>query len=124
LDVVEFVYNATRALGIVHPPYAANFGFYPQEPLNMLIITRPSIPVLQDATERLHMLPEAHAMERSVLQLHKDEIRARSEPSTTLHFVRREKVAMVTKSIWLRGHHNMKQTNRQLGSFKVEEHIG
>jgi hypothetical protein len=39
---------------------------------------RPSILVLQDASERLKLLHEVHALIRSVLQLHKDEMQARS----------------------------------------------
>jgi hypothetical protein len=40
---VEFVYNASRALGIEHTPFEANFGFFHEEPLNLLFSMRPSI---------------------------------------------------------------------------------
>jgi hypothetical protein len=43
----------------------------------MLFSMQPSIPVLQDATERLRLLHKVHTMVRSVLQLHKDEMQPR-----------------------------------------------
>jgi hypothetical protein len=89
-----------------------------------LFITRPSNPVSQDATVQLRLLQEVHALVRSVLRLHKDEMQARSEPSTTLHFVRGDNVTIITKNLFLREHHNMKLRYRQLGPFTSEEHIG
>jgi hypothetical protein len=53
LPQVEFAYNAARTLGIEHTPFEANFGFSPEEPPDLLFSMRPSIPVSQDATERL-----------------------------------------------------------------------
>jgi hypothetical protein len=47
---------------------------------------RPSIPVSQDASERLRLLYEVHALVRSILELYKDEMQTRLEPSTTPHF--------------------------------------
>jgi hypothetical protein len=85
---------------------------------------RPSIPVSQDALERLGLLQEVHAPVRSVLQLHKDEMQARSKPSTAPHFARGDKVTIVTHNIVLRGQPNMKLRDRELGPFTVEEHIG
>jgi hypothetical protein len=78
LPQVEFAYNASRALGIEHTPFKANFGFSPEEPPYLLFSMRPSIPVSQDATERLRLLQEVHTLVRSVLQLHKDEMQART----------------------------------------------
>jgi hypothetical protein len=63
----------------------------------------PSIPVSQDASERLRLLQEAHALVLSVLQLHKDEMQARSKPSTAPQFVRGDKVTVVTTNLFLRG---------------------
>jgi hypothetical protein len=63
-------------------------------------------------------------MVRFVLQLHKDEMQARIEPSTTPNFVRGDKVSVVTTNLILRGHPNMKLRYRQLGPFTVEEQIG
>jgi hypothetical protein len=60
---------------------------------------RPWILVYQYATERLQLLQELHALVRSVSQLHKDEIQARLEPSTVPHFVRGDKVTVVTKKL-------------------------
>jgi hypothetical protein len=70
LPQVEFAYNDTRALGIEHTPFDANFDYSQEEPLDVLIIMRPSIPVSQDATWRLKLLQEIHALVRTVLQLH------------------------------------------------------
>jgi hypothetical protein len=78
LPQVEFAYNASRALGIEHTPFEANFGFSPEEPPNLLFNMRPSISLSQDATERLRLLQEIHTMVRSVLHLHKDEMHART----------------------------------------------
>jgi hypothetical protein len=121
---VEFAYNASRALGIEHTPFEANFGFSPKEPHDLLFIMRPSIPVSQDATERLRLLHDVHTLVRSVLQLHKDEMQARRNPSTTPHFARGDKVSVVTTNLFLRGQPNRKLRDRQLGPFSVEEQIG
>jgi hypothetical protein len=63
-------------------------------------------------------------MVRTVLQLHKDDMQAYLEPSTTKHFVRGDKVAVVTKNLFLRGQPNKKLRDRQLGPCTIEEHIG
>ena len=44
LTQVEFAYNASRALGIEHTPFEANFGFSEESP-DLLFSMRPSIPV-------------------------------------------------------------------------------
>jgi hypothetical protein len=67
LPQVEFAYNASRALGIEHTPCEANFEFSPKEPPYLLFSMRSSIPVSQDATDRLQLLQEVHALVRSVL---------------------------------------------------------
>jgi hypothetical protein len=87
---VQFAYNATRALKIEHAPFKAIFCFSHEEPPNMLFNMRPSIHSFsQDATERLtKWLQELHALARSVLQMHKAETQARSEPYKASHFVR------------------------------------
>jgi hypothetical protein len=96
LHQVQFAYNATRALGITHVnTHEANFGFSHEEPLDLLFSMRPSIPVSQDAFERLYLLLAVHTMGRSVLNFHKDDIQVRSELSTTPHFVRGDKVTIV-----------------------------
>ena len=53
LPQVEFAYNASRALGIEHTPFEANFGFSLEEAPDLMFSMRPSIPVSQDATYRL-----------------------------------------------------------------------
>jgi hypothetical protein len=53
LPLVEFAYNAIRALGIEHATFEANFGFAPEEQQAMLLRMRPSIHISRDATERL-----------------------------------------------------------------------
>jgi hypothetical protein len=65
LPHVEFAYNASRALGIEYTPFGANFGFSPEEPIDLLFSMRPSNPVSQDASERLKLLQEVHAMVRA-----------------------------------------------------------
>jgi hypothetical protein len=72
LPQVDFAYNAFRALGIEHPFLEANLGFSRKEPPDPLFIMRPTIPVSQDASERLRLLQEVYAKVRLVLQLHKD----------------------------------------------------
>jgi transposase InsO family protein len=100
LPQVEFAYNASRALRIEHTPFEANFGFAPEEPPDLLFSMRPSIPVSQDATSRLRLIQEVHTMVRSVLQLHKDEMQARTEPSIAPHFTRGDKVSVVTTNLF------------------------
>jgi hypothetical protein len=87
LHMVEFACNATRAIGFEHKPVEANFGFTHEERADMLFYMRTSLIVSQDATERLRQLREVHAFVRSGLELHKDEMQERSEPSKALHFV-------------------------------------
>jgi hypothetical protein len=41
LPQLEFAYNATRALGIEHFPFEANFGFCYEEPPNLMFSMRP-----------------------------------------------------------------------------------
>jgi hypothetical protein len=67
LPQVEFAYNASRALEIEHTSFEANFGVSPEEPLDMLLSMRPSIPVSQDRTTRLRLLHDVHTMVRSVI---------------------------------------------------------
>jgi hypothetical protein len=121
LPQVKFAYNASRALGIEHIPFDANFGFSHEEPHDLLLSMRPSNPVSQDASKRLGLLHEVHTLRRSVLHLHKDKMQARSESSTASHFVRGDKVPVVTTNLFLRGQTNMKLKDRQLGPFTKEE---
>jgi hypothetical protein len=60
-------------------------------------------------------------MVRFVLQLHTHEMQARTEPSTAVHFVRGDKVSVVTTNLFLRRQTNRKLKDRQLGPFKLEE---
>jgi hypothetical protein len=121
---VEFAYNATRALGIGHTPFEANLSFSPEEPLDMLFSMRLSIPVSQDATERLKLLYELPTLVSSVFLLHDDEMQARLEPSTAPHFIRGDKVTVVTKNLFLRGQPNRNLRDRHVGPFTVEEQFG
>jgi hypothetical protein len=89
----------------------------------MLFNMRPSVPVWQNATERLKLLQELYAMVRSMLQLHEDEMQARSKPSTAPHFVRVDKVIAFTKNLFPRGQPNRKLLDRQLGPFTIEKEI-
>jgi hypothetical protein len=59
-----------------------------------------------------------------VLHLHKDEMQARTEPSTAPHFVKGDKVSVVTTNLFLRGQSNKKVKDIQLGNFTMEEQIG
>jgi hypothetical protein len=63
-------------------------------------------------------------MVRFVLELHKDDMQARTEPSTAPHFARGDKVLVVTTNLFLRGQPNRKVGDKQLGPFTVEEQIG
>jgi hypothetical protein len=67
LPQAEFAYNATRALGIEHTPFESNFGFSHEEPYDLPFNVRPSIPVSQDASERVRLLHEVHTMVRSLV---------------------------------------------------------
>jgi hypothetical protein len=82
----------------------------------MLFSMRPSIPLSQDASDRLKLLKQVHTMVRYVL-LRKHEIHERSEPSTVAHFVRGDKVSVVTTNLFLREQPNKKLRDRQLGLF-------
>jgi hypothetical protein len=63
-------------------------------------------------------------MVRSLLQVHKDEMKTRTKPSTCPHFVGGDKVSGVAANLFLRGQPNSKLRDRQLGPFTVEEQIG
>jgi hypothetical protein len=119
LPQVQFAYIVIRALGTEHTPFEADFGFSPNEPPYVLFSLRPSTPVSQDATERLQLFYDVHIMVRFVLQLHKNEmqVHARTDPSTTPHFVRGDKVSVVTANLFLRGHPKWKLRDIQLRPF-------
>jgi hypothetical protein len=63
-------------------------------------------------------------MLRPLLQPDKDEMPTRSELSTTSHFVRGDKVSIVTTNLFLRGQPNKKLRDRHLGPFTWEEQVG
>jgi hypothetical protein len=63
-------------------------------------------------------------MVRYVLQLHKDDMQARTEPSTAPHFAKGAKVQVVTTNLFLRGRPNKKLRDRQLRPCTMEEQIG
>jgi hypothetical protein len=118
------VQRPTRALGIEHTPFDADFCFYPEKPPYQIFRMRLSDLVSQVATELLRLLQEVQAQGRSVLHLHKDEMQAHSKSLTAPHFGRGDKVTIITKNLFLRGQPNMKLRDRQLGPFTVEEDIG
>jgi hypothetical protein len=120
---VEFAYNASRALGIEHSPFEASGGFSPEEPPDLLCGMRLSIPISQDALERLKLVYEVHTLVRYVLRLHKDEMQERSKPSTAPHF-KGDKASVVTTNLFIRGPPSRKLRDRQLGPFTVEQQIG
>jgi hypothetical protein len=112
LPQLEFAYIASRALRIAHTPFEANFGFSPEESPDLLFSMRPSIPISQDASQRLRLLHEVDALIRSVFQLHKEEMQSRSEPLTAPQFVRGDKVTIITNNLLLRWQSNMKLRDR------------
>jgi hypothetical protein len=78
LPEVNFAYNATRAPGIEHTPFEANFGFSVEESLDLTVEDATLSPgFARRYISRLKLLQEPHALVRSVLQLHKDEMQAR-----------------------------------------------
>jgi hypothetical protein len=50
-------------------------------------------------------------------------MQARTEPSTTPHFAKGDKVSVVTTNLFLRGQPNRKLIGKQLGPFTLEEQI-
>jgi hypothetical protein len=119
-----FVYNTSCELGIEHTPFEANSGLSLEEPPDLVFTMRPLIPISQDASELLKLLQEVYAVVRSVLQLHKDEMQARTKPSTAPYVVKGDKILVVTTNLFLRGQPNMKLRDKELGPFLVEERIG
>jgi hypothetical protein len=103
------------------PPSRLILGLHPRSHLTVAIFDSSFAETLQIGKKLLH---EVHARLRSVLQLHKDERQARSDPSTASHFVRGDKVTVVTKDLFLRCQPYLKLRDRQLGPFAIEEHIG
>jgi hypothetical protein len=73
---------------------------------------RPTILVSQGTTKWLKLLQEFHALVRSVLQLHKNEMQAHLEPSIVPHLLRGENVTVVTNNLFLRGHPNRNLLDR------------
>jgi hypothetical protein len=85
---------------------------------------RPSIHVSE--THQRSVLQPLHGFRTLVslvLQLHKDEMEARTEPSIAPQFDRGDTVTLVTKHLFLCGQPSKKLRDRQLGPFIVEEHI-
>jgi hypothetical protein len=68
--------------------------------------------------ERIRLLQEVHALVRSVLQLHHDEMQGRSRSLTAPQFTRGDKVTIVTKNLFLRWQPKRKLRDRQLGNLK------
>jgi hypothetical protein len=97
------------------PPLKLTLGSLLSNHQTFLFSMRPSIQVSQDASERLQLLQKVHTLARYVLQLHKDEMEARTCPSTTHHFVKGDKVSVVTTNLFLRGRPNKKLIDKQLG---------
>jgi hypothetical protein len=60
-------------------------------------------------------------MARFVLQLHKDEMQARTEQLASPHFVNGDKVSIVTTNLFLRGQPDRKLRDKLLGPFSVEQ---
>jgi hypothetical protein len=69
---------------------------------------------------RLKLLQEVHALVRLVLHMHKDEIQARSKPSTAPHFMRGDKVLVVTTNLFLRGQPNGVPKGQTIGPFTLD----
>jgi hypothetical protein len=64
---VEFADKATRALGIEHTPFEAEFGFSLEEPLIQHVTLNPGFARRVRAV--IGLLFEVHAMVRSVLHV-------------------------------------------------------
>jgi hypothetical protein len=64
---VEFAYNATRALGIEHTPFEANFGFSLEEAPGMVFGMPLSIAASQDTTQRSKSVRELHTLVLTLL---------------------------------------------------------
>jgi hypothetical protein len=63
------------------------------------------------------MLQKVHVWVLSVLELHKAETQARTLPPSAPHFVRGDKVTIVTKNLFLRGQPNRKLRDGHLYLF-------
>jgi hypothetical protein len=88
-----------------------------------LFIMRPSTPVLQDTSERLKVLHKIHALVCTMLQLNKDVMQTRLEPSTTPPLRSRrvgDKVLIVTRNLFLHEQPNRKLRDRELGPYTIE----
>jgi hypothetical protein len=66
LPQVELAYNAFRALGIEHTPFEANFGFFPEEPLDILFSMTFYL-TFAIRVARLKLLRDVYTLVRSVL---------------------------------------------------------
>jgi hypothetical protein len=121
---VEFVGNASRALGIEHTRFEANYNFSHEKPPGLVLPLRPSIPASTDAQERLQHLCEVHELVTFVLRVHRDYMQTRFQSSTARQFQPGDKVSVISKGLFLRGQLNLKLKDRHLGPFLVLEEIG
>jgi hypothetical protein len=85
---------------------------------------RTSIHVSSTTHEFSQSLREVHELVTFVLHLHKDDMQARSQPSTAPQFQQGDKVSVVGKGVSLCGHLNYKLKDGQSGPFTVLEKIG
>jgi hypothetical protein len=100
LHEVEFADSATRALGIEHTPFQANFGFSPEEPR---CSTRNLHFRFRKARQSgFHCYMSYMLRYVRCFELHKDEMQSRSKPSTAPRFDRGNKVTVVPKSLFVR----------------------
>jgi hypothetical protein len=83
---IEFAYNSSRALGIEHTPFEANYGLSHGEAMDLLLPMRPSIPISKAVGERLQHLRGVHELVIFVLRVHKDNMKARSHSATAPNF--------------------------------------
>jgi hypothetical protein len=84
---------------------------------------QPSIPTSKVARVRLKHLRKVHKLVTSVLQAHKDDMQARSQPSTSPQLLPRDKVSAVTNGLFLRGQLHKKLKDIRLGAFTMLAHI-
>jgi hypothetical protein len=99
LPQADFAYNASRALGIEHTPFERSFGFSPPEPPDMLYPIRPPVHGSSTAQDRLRHNKNVTTF-TCFLRLHKDKMQACSQASIALQFEPRDKVSVVTKSLF------------------------
>lgn len=121
LPVLEFCYNTQKNESIRDSPFSSAYGYDPVKPIDVAIPISP-YSVSAEATDRVQLLKDTHAVVQELLLLSKDRMAHSDTP--VMEFKPGDLVYLITKGLVIKQQRNHKLRDRQLGPFKVIRKIG